>query len=86
MVLDSLFETRLVRGKPLEIPYYLATDSAGWIACLKITQGPAVLALYPPDDIIKVLKILCLNFGKIIFHDKRDIEMSLSIERIKNYR
>jgi hypothetical protein len=86
LVVDSMFETRLVRCKPLEIPYFLSTDFAGRIGCLKIAQGPAVLALYPPDDIIKVLKILCLDFGKIIFHDKRDFEMSLSIERIKNCR
>ena len=83
LVVDSMFETRLVRGKPLEIPYYIATDSAGRIGCLKITQGLGILILYPPDEIIKVLKMLCLNFGKIIFHDKRDIEMRLSIERIE---
>lgn len=82
MVLDSMLETPLVRGKPLEVPYYLSTDSAGRIGCLKITQGLGILVLYTPNDIIKVVKIMCLNFGKIIFNDKRDIEMSLSIVRI----
>lgn len=81
-VFASLLETRMLPGKPLEIPFYLAGDSKGRIGCLKITKGPAVLILYPPDDIIKVLKILCLEFGRIVFHDKRDMEMRLSIKRI----
>lgn len=82
MLYDSLREIQLESSKPLEVPIYLMTDKAGRVGCLKITEGPAILALYTPDDIIKVLKMLCLDFGKIIFHDKRDIEMRLSIERI----
>jgi hypothetical protein len=80
-VLESMFDTDLVSARPLEIPFYLTADKAGRICCLKITQGPGILALYTPNNLTKVLSILSGNSKKIIYEDeKTPWSMSIGVD------
>jgi hypothetical protein len=81
MFVNSVIETQIEPGKPLQMTNYLEVDAVGFVGCLKITQAPAVLVLYKPDDLMKTLWILSSHFGKITYYDKKAF-VSMQLERM----